>query len=82
MFDDIFDEDETPAFEGSLTDVPKTTLRAFLAIVVLSQVGLFAVSLGVMLAGFRGQVNLGGALVAAGAVALTVAVVAYRRYAP
>ena len=88
MLDDIFPDDEDPfadddtEFEGSLSGIPVATLRAFLVIAILAQVGLFVVSLGAMLAGFRGQTTLGGGLAAVGALALLAAALVYRRYAP
>jgi len=83
VLDDLVeDADAVDSVEGSLTAIPVATLRAFLAVAALSQVGLFAVSLGAMLAGFRGQWALGGAVAAVGAVALAGAAATYARYAP
>jgi hypothetical protein len=46
------------------------TFRAFVAALLLAQGGLFAASLGLLLAGFRGQLLLGGGLFVGGTVAL------------
>lgn len=54
--------------------------RAFWSLVAVFNIGLFAVSLGALLVGFRGQWNLGGSLLAAGAVLLAYGVWQYRRY--
>lgn len=51
--------------------------RRFWAIVVLLNLGIFAISLGVMLAGFRGQFRDAALLIGGG---LTVLYSAYRRY--
>jgi hypothetical protein len=79
-------EEESPA-EPS-TDLGESMQRAdggtfwgFLAAAILAQAGLFATSLGLMFAGFRGQWRLGGVLVAGGVVALgaTVGIVWWHR---
>ena len=62
------------------TETSPATLRAFLLVSVLVQIGLFAGSLGVMLVVFRRQWTLGTALVGAGLTALALAVLRYRRY--
>lgn len=51
--------------------------RRFWAIVVLTNLGIFAVSLGVMLAGFRGQFRDAALLIGGGLIVLYSA---YRRY--
>lgn len=56
------------------------TLRRFGIAVVTTQVGLFALSLGLLLWWFRGQTVLGGALVAGGLLALGVTAIVYRRH--
>lgn len=60
-------------------DVPSDLRRAFWTIVALANVSLFAVSLGVMLLVFRGQVAAGGASLVVGVAALALAVRRYRR---
>jgi len=47
---------------------------------VLVHAGLFATSLGLMLVGFRGQWLVGGTLAVGGLLALSGAVVQYRRF--
>lgn len=64
-------EEESPgALLGSLEEIPRETLRAFLVAVVLAQAGLFGISLGLLLVGFRGQWTIGGSLVVCGLLAL------------
>ena len=63
-----------------LTRTPPETLRAFVFVSVLVQVGLLAGSLGLMLAAFRGQWSLGTGLAGVGVAAFALAVVYYRRY--
>lgn len=62
-----------------LAEISPETLRRFVLVAVLVQVGLFAASLGGMLVAFRGQRVLGGALVIGGLLALAVSVAVYRR---
>jgi hypothetical protein len=52
------------------TEVDEGTARAFWSAVILANAGLFAVSIGPMLAYFQGQTTLGAALFVVGAVAL------------
>lgn len=58
-------------------DVSSELRRAFWLIVVMANVGLLALSVGVMFVVFRGQLRFGGSLAAMGVLAL---VVGYRRY--
>jgi len=80
MFDplSVIDE-ESPAepsteLGDSMQRADAATFWAFLVAAVLAQAGLFAASLGLMFAGFRGQWALGGLLFAGGSVALGLAV--------
>lgn len=59
--------------EDSIQRADAATFWGFLAAAGLAQAGLFAASLGLMLAGFRGQGTLGGVLVGGGVVALALA---------
>lgn len=59
------------------TDVPPGLARAFWGAVVAVNIGLFAVSLGLMVGVFRGQWQLGATAIALGIVALLSG---YRRY--
>ena len=72
------DEADRDLREG-LANVSPETLRRFVVVAVLVQAGLFAASLGVMLAWFRGQRAVGGALVVGGAAALAISVAVYQR---
>ena len=54
--------------------------RAFWIVVLLLNVGIFAVSLGLLLAAFRGQYRIGAALALVGAHALARAYHRYRRF--
>lgn len=77
----LLEEGETDDDIGAtLRTAPRDVLRAFVGAALLAQAGLFAVSLGLLLAYFRGQTALGGALVAVGVVALALTVAAVRRY--
>ncbi|MFW6003703.1 MAG: DUF7322 domain-containing protein [Halanaeroarchaeum sp.] len=58
-------------------DLSEEVKRRFLAIVVLLNAGILAVSLGLMLAGFRGRYRDGALLVGGGTIVLASA---YRRY--
>lgn len=69
--DESEDGDDEPAAP------PLPVRKRFWSIVVLLNLGLFAVSLGVMLAGFRGQYEYGAMFVGGGLVVLYSA---YRRY--
>lgn len=79
----VIEEDaETPDFDTeTIQRGDSETFWAFLAAVILAQVGLFAASLGAMLYWFRGQETLGGALAVGGLVALaiTVAITVWHR---
>jgi hypothetical protein len=59
------------------TDAPPELMRAFWGTVVAVNIGLFAVSLGLMVGVFRGQWRLGAGAIALGVVALLAG---YRRY--
>ena len=64
--------------DGDDVPVPQDEVRKlFWAIVILLNAGILAVSLGLMLAGFRGQYGTGAVLVGVGGVVLADA---YRRY--
>ncbi|MFC4549270.1 MULTISPECIES: DUF7322 domain-containing protein [Halorussus] len=80
---DPFDEDDDEAADRdlrrSIGKISPVTLREFVLLAVLIQVGLFAASLGLMLAAFRGQDVFGGALVGIGALALALAAAVYLR---
>jgi uncharacterized membrane protein YhaH (DUF805 family) len=65
-------------FQESIRRIPRRTFWAFILAVLLTQAGLFAVSLGLMLIGFRNQWTVGGALVSVGTLALLVTVLIYR----
>jgi hypothetical protein len=71
-------EVSTPS--ASDTDVPAEVARNFWAAVVFANVGLFGVSLGAMLIGFRGQWLWGGAAVLVGALALVRTYLQYRSF--
>lgn len=76
----ILEEGETDDDVGAIIgSAPKATLRAFVGAALLAQVGLFALSLGVLLAYFRGQSVLGGGLVVGGVVALVATLAVVRR---
>lgn len=87
MFDPfgvIEDEEFTEPPEGvqdSIQHADAATFWGFLAAAILAQAGLFAVSIGLMFGGFRGQWTLGGLLVGGGlvALALTVGIVRWHR---
>ena len=80
---DPFEEDDDEAadrdLQRSIGKISPATLREFVLLAVLVQVGLFAASLGLMLAAFRGQTLFGGALVGIGALALAFAAAVYLR---
>jgi hypothetical protein len=63
-------ESTDPTATNADIEVDGETFRAFWSAVVLANLGLFAVALGLMLAYFRAQLLVGGALVVAGAGAL------------
>ena len=72
--------DSTPEVEGLLgpPGTPRELLVGFWVIVILANIGLFAVSLGAMLLFFRGAFEVGGALLVVGLVALGRAYWRYR----
>ena len=75
-FSVIETEERTEPAEWSADSIQRAdaaTFWGFLAAAGLTQVGLFAASLGLMFAGFRGQWTLGGCLVGGGFAALSVA---------
>jgi hypothetical protein len=63
------DVPEAPTLDDD-TEADEGTVRAFWSAVILANAGLFAVSIGPMLAYFQGQTTLGAALFVVGAVAL------------
>lgn len=63
-----------PDLDASIRRADAATFWGFLAAAVLAQAGLFAASLGLMLAGFRGQWALGGLLVGLGLLGVGTAV--------
>lgn len=70
--------ESTGDLQESIQTIPRRTLWAFILAVLFAQAGLFAVSLGLMLIGFRNQWTVGSALVSVGALALVITVVIYR----
>ncbi len=66
--------------EKALGEIPRATLLAFIVVSVLVHAGLFATAVGLMLVGFRGQWLVGGTLAVGGLLALSGAVVQYRRF--
>jgi len=60
-------------------DMPKPVLRAFWTLVVIAHVGVFGVSVGPMFVYFRGDWQLGGALVLLGVFAFAHGYVYYSR---
>ncbi|PSP57127.1 hypothetical protein BRC82_00820 [Halobacteriales archaeon QS_1_67_19] len=79
MFPDTEDAEADRDLRRGLRGASPETLRAFVLLAVVVQAGLFAASLGAMLAAFRGRRLLGGGLVVAGLGALAVAGALYRR---
>lgn len=75
----LADDDAEAEVGRALHEVPQSTLRAFAGGVLLAQVGLFAVSLGVLVAAFRDQTVLGAAFVAVGVGSLLATLVIVRR---
>ncbi|MFB6234101.1 MAG: hypothetical protein ABEH81_10130 [Halopenitus sp.] len=55
---------------GDVGDVDEDTFTAFVASAVLTNIGVFAVSLGLMLWYFRGMLQVGGGLIVIGFLAL------------
>lgn len=64
------DDDAGERLADGVGSLSSGTFRAFVAALLLAQGGLFAVSLGLLLAWFRGQVLLGGVLFVGGTAAL------------
>lgn len=61
-------------------DVSPALRRAFWLIVLMANVGLLALSIGVMFVVFQGQFRLGGSLVLLGVIALFVGYHRYRQH--
>jgi hypothetical protein len=59
-----------PTVKTSEADVPAEVFTAFWAAVLFANVALFAISLGLMLIGFRGDWEMGGPSLLIGVVAL------------
>ncbi|WP_338738540.1 DUF7322 domain-containing protein [Haloplanus salilacus] len=74
--DSLLEEETEPTgdLSESIRTLPAATLWAFVLTAAFAQAGLFGVSLGLMLVGFRGQWAIGGLLAAAGTVALLAAI--------
>lgn len=68
------EEERTGDLDIDVEALGSRTFTAFVAALLLAQVGLFAASLGLMLGYFRGQWTLGGALFLGGVAALVVTV--------
>ena len=66
--------------DAAEADVSGDLLVTFWGLVVTLNLALFATSLGLMLAYFRGQLQLGGGLFALGVVAFAYSYYKYRRY--
>lgn len=76
-------EDERESAGGSfdaVSEASRDTVWWFIIAVVLAQVGLAAVSLGVLFAVVLGRWSLGGALTVGGTLALGLTVGIYRRH--
>jgi hypothetical protein len=71
---------EAPTPSASEDDVPEEVARNFWAAVIFANVGLFGVSLGAMLIGFRGQWFWGGAAFLVGVLALLRTYLQYRSF--
>lgn len=65
---------------SDLSDVDSDLLNAFAVSVLLTNAGVLLVSLGILLITFRGQLEVGGGLVFAGAIALLRVGHHYRTY--
>lgn len=68
----------TEDLQESIQEIPRKTVWAFILAVLLAQAGLLAVSVGLMLVGFRGQWTVGGMLFSGGIFALIATVVVHR----
>lgn len=80
-----FDLDESgidipEAPDPTENDVPPGVRRTFWLIVLMANLGLLALSIGVMFAVFRGQFRFGGSLVVLGLLALLVGYFRYRNH--
>jgi len=78
-FDHLEPEEPAPPDPGAAAEAKASrtdpeVAEAFWAAVVLANVGVAGVSVGLLVAGFRGQWALGGGLVAVGAAALALTV--------
>jgi len=76
---DGFDADQ---LSSDLSDVDSDLLNAFAVSVLLTNAGVLLVSLGILLILFRGQLDIGGGLIFAGAIALLRVGHHYRAYKP
>lgn len=65
---------------GDVGDVDEDTFNAFVASAVLTNFGVFAVSLGLMLWYFRGMLQVGGGLIVLGVLALLRTYQYYREW--
>lgn len=80
-----FPEYREPSMEELTANLPDESevdgelFRAFWGLVATINLGLFALALGLMLIGFRGQLHRGGAVALLGAVTLGYAGYKYRR---
>ncbi len=82
---DAFDLDESgidipEAPDPTENDVPPGVRRTFWLIVLMANLGLLALSVGVMIVVFRGQLRFGGSLVVLGLLALLVGYFRYRNH--
>jgi hypothetical protein len=75
------DDDAGAELAEGVGALSKWTFRAWVVAFLLAQAGLFAASLGLLLAWFRGQLLLGGGLFVGGSVALllTAGIVRWHR---
>lgn len=72
------DEEVSQEFQADVQKMPAPTFWGFISALILAQVGIAAVSLGLLYAGILGQWTLGGVLFAVGVVALVATVIIYR----
>ncbi len=66
--------------DPSDTDVPPELRRTFWLLVLMANVGLFALSLGVLFVVFREQLRFGGSLIVVGMAALLIGYLRYRNH--